>query len=719
MPNSDEREEFRSLEQHFAELSEAPPDERERLLITADARSPGLGAKLRALLDAHDAESSPVDLPAVPRVHDTRSDTPLEGRTLGEWRIVRLIAEGGWADVYEAVQSSPARSCAIKVLRGPWMAATRTSRRFREEAELLGRMNHAGIAHVYGAGVQSTPDGDIAYLAMELIEGAIPITEFARTRSLSRRERLALFLDVADAVSSAHQRGVLHRDLKPSNILVGADRRPRVIDFGIARSLNHSDNLTRAGEIIGTLGYISPEQLADPIACADVRSDVYSLGVILYELTTERLPLRLPSGIADAARVIREVEPLRPRAADPSVDPDLETVILAALEKDPARRYQSVAALLADVRNVLEHRPIHARPVPALRRLSLAARRRPSLTFLAAAATLAAVAAIALGIRGYRAESRQRVVSESVLDILDTAMTSARANRKGDEVRVTDLIASIDSKLAGEPLAPEARAKLHEILGRTHENLGNYPQALSQYKLSLEIARSLWTKDHPLILQLEIELAGSLYDAGDPLASAEALRLILNSHSGLDPLVRAKINNDLAVAFLKGGEPALALAPGLDALRLRSELTGENSSLTLQTRVNVGAIYMRRAQFDLARDQLHAAVSAAELVGPETRALRAHARTWLGFSLANLGEAEESARQCALARQDATAAIGENHPTFANLMGSWAESAELRGDLLEARELASSAALLADQLLGPTHPDALAAQARASRLLPK
>ncbi|HMN96102.1 MAG TPA: protein kinase [Phycisphaerales bacterium] len=296
----------------------------------------------------------------------------------GEYRLIRLLGEGGMGTVYEAEQAIPRRRVAVKVIRSSF-ASRRMLRRFAHEAHVLGRLQHPGIAQIFEAGAGDADRPDQAFFVMEYVDG-VSLVEYARERSLDQRERLGLVAAVGDAVAHAHQRGVIHRDLKPANILVDAGGQPKVLDFGVARVVEGdadvSTQLTSIGQLVGTLPYMSPEQVSGDPDEVDVRCDVYALGVILYELLAGRLPHDLArKSIPESARIIREVDPPRLGSIRRECRGDIETIVHKALDKEKQRRYQSAQELVADIRRWMDGEPIQARQHSAYYVLRKAIRR--------------------------------------------------------------------------------------------------------------------------------------------------------------------------------------------------------------------------------------------------------------------------------------------------------------------------------------------------------
>lgn len=290
---------------------------------------------------------------------------PLLGRELGGVTIVRCIAEGGMGRVYEGLQNSPKRKVAVKVMR-PGSISEQASKRFGMELEILGRLRHPYIAQIFSAGTCNVVGANVPFFIMEFIPDALPVTRFAKERMLGVDARLELFRKVCDAVGHGHEQGIVHRDLKPSNILVESSGVPKIIDFGIARSVGDAPDamtaITELGQLVGTLQYMSPEQIeADPKA-VDQRADVYALGIILYELLTGARPYELSSRqIFEAAEIVRKQKPISPLKLNNQLRPDIVKVTGVCLQKDRHRRYTNAVELAEAVGSCLTASPVSGR----------------------------------------------------------------------------------------------------------------------------------------------------------------------------------------------------------------------------------------------------------------------------------------------------------------------------------------------------------------------
>jgi WD40 repeat protein/tRNA A-37 threonylcarbamoyl transferase component Bud32 len=373
---------------------------------SAFLESPVLGPMLETLEREVDEQINPAPVPI----------------SIGRYRILEVLGEGGMGTVYKAEQDHPRRIVALKVIRSDSLSR-QMLRRFRHEAEVLGQLKHPGIAQIFETGTaeSSSPHGAPPFFAMELVNGP-SLLAFAEAHQLDARARLALMAGICDALHHAHQRGVIHRDLKPSNILVDELGQPKIVDFGIARATDSDVQTmtlkTDIGQLIGTVPYMSPEQAAGDPAGIDIRSDVYSLGVILYELLTSRLPYQVQGKMLhEAVRIIREDEPSRLSSIDRLFRGDVENILTKALEKDKERRYQSASELAADIRRHLSDEPIAARPATTLYQLRKFARRNRKLVVgVAAGLTIAFTAmliAMVISMRQSHLASEARSLADA------------------------------------------------------------------------------------------------------------------------------------------------------------------------------------------------------------------------------------------------------------------------------------------------------------------
>jgi WD40 repeat protein/predicted Ser/Thr protein kinase len=431
----------------FAQAADLPQKDRAGFLDAACPGEPTLRAEVDGLLN-YDLgfEAGPhaenfLKSPLVRAPEASPSGSSLSARSqgpslparIGRYRIVRWHGEGGMGTVYEAEQDNPRRTVALKVIRSGFPTREMVNR-FQHEAQILARLQHIGIAQVYEAGLSE--DGH-PFFAMEFIRG-VPLDEFVRSRGLGASECLELLTRVCDAVQHAHDKGVVHRDLKPVNILVDASGQPKILDFGVARGTD-ADRLTtssqtRTGQLLGTLSYMSPEQLSAQPSVLDARSDVYTLGVILFELLAHRLPYHLDQlPVHEVARVIDQQEPSRLGSIDRRYRGDLEVIVAKALEKKTAARYASAADLAADIRRYLRREPIRARKVRAAERSWRWARRNPMVALLAGALTtvllLATVGSLLAARRFAHSARAERALRLSADSARDAAAARERAER--------------------------------------------------------------------------------------------------------------------------------------------------------------------------------------------------------------------------------------------------------------------------------------------------
>jgi hypothetical protein len=439
----------------FNEARRLDPGEREAFLRK---RCPdaSLRSEVEGLLRAHDLEEketarTPSWVGAAAFAWDddpSAAPGQLPPVEVQGFRLLRRIASGGMGSVYEAEQEHPRRRVAVKMLR-PEAATPQGLRRFALEAEALARLRHPGIAQIHLVGTARTPAGEQPFLAMELVDGA-RLTDFARALDLPAR--IELLAKTADAVEHAHQGGVIHRDLKPGNILVTPDGQPKVLDFGIAQLADAGQTVhTRTGQVLGTLAYMSPEQLEGDATRLDARSDVFALGVIAYEVLCGRLPheiedLPLPAAVG---RLLDE-DPPPPQSVDRRLKGDLAAILMTALAREPGRRYQSAGALADDLRRFLRDEAVHARAPTAAYQLRKFVRRRRALVGGIAGAMAALAAGLVL--------ARERTWRVPRPDLEVTAFESPGAVRVGTPVRLSATVRNI-----GERPAPATTAAFHLV----------------------------------------------------------------------------------------------------------------------------------------------------------------------------------------------------------------------------------------------------------------
>lgn len=333
----------------------SPADVTVRDATVSDATTPNGNGK--PPVSAHQPGEPPRSAYLRPSLHSI----PPGGLTFGQYRVIERIGRGGMGDVFEAEQKSPARKVALKVLSAGRLARSDQRARFLREAAAVALLKHPSIVPIYESGERE--DGTL-YYTMELVEGK-PLDQFAEGEGLVLQDKLGLFINVCEGVQAAHQQGVIHRDLKPSNILVDLDGHPRILDFGLAKIISEgpadSAQLTQTGHVIGTPAYMAPEQLSGDVSGIDTRTDVYTLGVVLYRLVTGTFPYSVSHGPMEILRQIERGDPVRPRAVVKSLPTDLEAILLKAIAKDKDRRYQSPLELAQDLRRFLASQPVLAR----------------------------------------------------------------------------------------------------------------------------------------------------------------------------------------------------------------------------------------------------------------------------------------------------------------------------------------------------------------------
>lgn len=536
----------------FAEISEQPPEARPEYLQRLAKTDPTLAGDLADLAS---------QLEALPPGFLAGEDDPDEGELpprIGQYEVEREIGRGGMGIVYAATQDNPRRQVAVKVLRTE-LVNTDAARRFQHEAEVLGRLEHPGIAHVYEAGSWSDGRHTWPFIAMELIDG-VPLETYAA--DASTREVLELVAKICDAVQHAHQNGIVHRDLKPANILVGevdGELRPRILDFGVARLADEDRRRTfetNAGQIIGTLAYMSPEQVSGRTD-VDTRSDVYALGMILYRLLAGRMPFDLDEKpLPEIARVINEVEAPRLGRLLPELRGDIETIVAKCLEKDADRRYASAAAVGGDLRRFLSDEPITARPASAIYQLrKLARRRRGLVAGLAAglAALVFGLGAATYGLAQARValanEKVAREESDAVAGFLAQVLTEARPGKGGRDVTLLEVLDQAAVRVADKlDEQPDTQAMLHSTLARTYIQLGEYAKAAEQTRPAIERWETRYGPDDPRTLDARTSLGELYYFTGKLEAAYEEFEKVVDARRRANPIDEGRLGAALGNA---------------------------------------------------------------------------------------------------------------------------------------------------------------------------
>ena len=574
------------------------------------------------------------------------------GSRIGPYKLLQMIGEGGMGSVYMAEQEKPVRRrVALKIIK-PGMDSAQVIARFEAERQALAMMDHQSIARVLDAGAT---DAGRPYFVMELVHG-VPITQYCDEAQLSPTERLELFIPACQAIQHAHQKGIIHRDIKPSNVLVtlyDGKPVPKVIDFGIAKAidqrLTERTMFTEFGSIVGTLEYMSPEQAEMSAMGVDTRSDIYSLGVLLYELMTGSTPLERArlhqAGYIEILRRIKEEETPKPsNRLSASGDAlasisarrkteatklsrlmrgELDWIVMKALEKDRSRRYETASGLARDIRNYLEGDPVEACPPSTSYRLGKFARKhRPALVAASVFTSLLALGAVLStwqAIRAMRAEGRAKVEnekarrsadeSEGVLKFFqDQVLAAARPEGLegglGKDVTIRKALDASEPKIASSFKGqPTVEASVRQVLGKTYSILGEPSLAIRQLERSRGLRAANLGPEHLDTLTVQNDLALGYWGAGrldlvipllDQTLAAEMAKL------GPDHADTLTARNDLAVAYLEDGQFDRAILLLDQALSGRTARFGPDHVETLITQHNLAGAYRDAGRLDRA-----------------------------------------------------------------------------------------------------------------------
>jgi len=688
---------WRRLAERFEELSAASAEDASRRLASLRAEQPELAAELRAMLDAHRA-GRPLALEPTPGDDEPAASSP---EPIGPYRLLSLLGEGGMGEVWLAERDEPGfrRQVALKRIRTGF-ATEELRRRFEIEREALARLSHRSIARLLDGGVdrQGTP-----YLVLERVEGA-PLTEAADQLRLPLAERLRLFLEVCDAVAYAHGRLVVHRDLKPSNIFLSEGREVRLLDFGIAKLLDPEGapaGATRTALRLVTPEYATPEQLDG--GAITTATDVYALGLLLFELLSGRRPFRQHEGSSGALeRAVRELPAPRPseaaggdgaeaRAAARATTPgalaralrgDLDTIVATALQKEPARRYASVGDLAEDLRRFRRSEPIRALAESSLYRLGKFVRRHRA--GVAAAALVAALLVVFAAYAGWqsallaRERDRARAERDKAREVSGFLVELFGADPYADSEGIRD------STPVGEVLKRSERAVRRELAGR----------ADLRAALLSQLAR----------LQGNL---GSLAPARALAEEALALRRELTGDRRADV---AESLNVLATLQQELGEHETAEAGFREALALREAVFGASHPDVAESVHNLAVLLAEKNDAadleETERLTRRALGLRAELFGAEhldTTQSRNAMAVFL-YRRAAPGDREEAERLYRQVLESRRRQLGADHPTVANVENNLANLLDDLGREREAVPLFEEAIRVWSATLGPDHP---------------
>ncbi len=689
----------------FAEVLERPEPERRRFVALACRGDDAMTRRVLLLLEWQRRADEVLPPPPPPdhawlEALDGGPEVPTgewAGRRIGQYRIERLLAAGGMGAVFLGEQQAPRRLVALKVLRAGALSRSAAAR-LHHEAQVLAGLHHPGIAQVFEAGVFDDGGDAQPFFAMEYVQG-VPLDEYAARRGLGVRRRLELVCTVCDAVQHAHQKGVIHRDLKPANILVDDAGRPRVLDFGVAR-LTDSDLQATAlrtgeGELIGTIPYMSPEQVSGDTGRLDTRSDVYALGVIAYQLLARRLPHDLSGrSILEAARIVRDEPPRALGAADRSLRGDLETIVATALQNDPERRYPSAAELARDIRRYLDRQPIQARPPSTFYHLRLLARRHKT------AAALTVMLFLSLGAFGagmgllYARSERYRSAAQENLEHASVAERKATAE--------SQVAQEMNRSLAG--LIEQSFRVEHSLTARQVADLAG------AFARNAGLAEQLLGADHRLTLDSKLLLVRALGYRGQWSAARRVYAQVLDAAGRLapdDPALRGVPSQLFLMWYaleVQGGD-AEAEAMWRDAIRILRRIHGPEHPEVARALVALGKIFQRRDDQERAGQAYREALDTCRRSGACDPELEGEALHMLVRALNAQGafEAAAALREDALRLYERAAPLPADHPLRGGAALILGELLAGQGELEEAEGLMREAADLRREALGEDH----------------
>ncbi len=711
-------ERWRRLAPILDEALDLAPDLRSAYLQRACLGDDELRAGVERLLEAEAASGDFLEDSA-----DAYFEPPVEDTRLGPWRIVRELARGGMGAVYlaERADGQFEQTAALKVIRGG-MDSAEVRRRFLAERRILARLEHPNIARLLDGGL--TSDGR-PWFAMEYVAGE-PLIAHADARALSVPDRLRLFEEVCEAVRYAHQNLVVHRDLKPSNVLVTSEGRVKLLDFGISKLLEDgaageaAAPMTRTELRVLTPEYAAPEQVRGE--AVTTATDVYALGGVLYELLAGRRAHRLERHTAsEIERIVCDTEPEPPSMAASgsaqrrrALRGDLDTIVLKALQKDPARRYPSADALLEDIRRARGGLPITARPDSFGYRSRKFLRRHRMAVAGAALLILVLVAGLAATLWQAQAKAREAAKAREVQRyVVDLFKVSDPAESRGRTVTARELlergVRRVDSALVGQPAVQE---EMLGILGTIHRELGLYPEADTLLRRGVAVAERLYGPDHPEVAARLTDLGTVLKELGE-LAPAESVLeravAIRRRALGAGHVDVATSMGELASVLVHAGRYERAESLYRAVMAVDIERYGRDSPEVATDLNNIGVLLGDRQgrlrEADSAyRASLSIRLRTLDPGHPTVITLQSNIASNL-HSMGRFAEAESLQREVLAARRRL---YPRGHPDVAYSLHVLAATLVSRGAWAEAESLDVEALAQRRRYLGDDHPTTMA-----------
>ena len=710
----------------FAEAVALSPGARSEYLAAACGKDGELRREVDSLIDALPSGEDFLEHPAA-TLYDLRdlADIPsLVGTRAGPYLLLREIGEGGMGTVYEAVRDDDQfrKRVAVKMVK-PGRETGLVLRRFRYEREILAGLEHPNIAALYDGGAT---DDHHPFFAMEFVEGQ-PIDVYCAERRLPIRERLKLFCSVCSAVQHAHQNLVVHRDLKPSNILVTAGGAVKLLDFGIAKLLGEDgsadrSSLTQAGLHAMTADYASPEQIRG--AQISTASDVYSLGVVLYELLAGRRPYRLEGRPADeVVRVVCEIDPPSPSAASGEATAghfaesarkhravlagELDNMVLTALRKEPSARYSSVEQLEGDIRRYLGGLPVIAQRATAwYRAKKFVLRHRATAATVALVVPTVIIGVVATVWQARRAES-ERAKAEEVNTFLGTMLRSVNPSERGRDVTVAQVLDDAAGWVERLSDRPDLDAELRKTIGTTYLALGLFDKAEPHLKRALLLQHRLHGPSHARVADAMKDL-GDLYEKRGDVAQAERLYqdalAITRRAPERNDTVTATLLDDLGRVRQDQGDMTQAESLLTEALATRRRVLGDRHADVAASLNNLAVVYGQRGQYAAAESLHREALRVIRAARGTDDAEVAQAFSTVAGILSFQGKfvAADSFFLPGLAMRRRL--LGPEHPDYAWTVLSYATSLYDRGDYRGAAARTREVLALRGRTLPDEHP---------------